>query len=555
MRNFKTYNLLIALLLGGILIFPSCDVTDGEFLDRYPSDTPSPDIFFVDESSAAQAVTAAYQPWTQGHSLMYRRDLALLLDAMSDDVHWRQAGSNDITQADWNITPDHGTMYVYWREIYRSINAANWAIKNIPKLLDKGLSQETIDPYIAEARFLRAFGYLFLTNFYGDVPLILSPLSNFEEFEQPRNPSAEVFEQIVTDFTFARENLPEQWPSERTGAATKAAAAAYLAKAELFRENYTAAETAARTAIQIAESTGYELVPDFPGIFEYENEPSPEVIFYMGFKDNDPDQGSNHMVEKLPRDLPAELYHVWGAGGWGYHLPQRDLYDAFEDGDPRRGYTIFAPGDFFGIYSAGEPFTYEHQSYNEDGELITYEVTYTDGDSIEYDMRWSPAGMNVRKGIQHIGHLANVRWSGMDIPLYRMSDLYLVLAEALAEQGKNEALDWVNKVRARPTVDMPPKTLADGNLVDLVRHERRVELAMEGQRLWDLIRWREMKNVFGDGTKVKRHFFSDYLPADQLDTKYNAPQLDNYPGDLVLFPIPQREMDQNSKITEQNPGY
>jgi len=141
------------------------------------------------------------------------------------------------------------------------------------------------------------------------------------------------------------------------------------------------------------------------------------------------------------------------------------------------------------------------------------------------------------------------------MPLMRMADLYLILAEALAEQGDNEALTWVNRVRARPSVDMPPKTTDDGSLVDLVRHERRVELAMEGQRLWDLMRWGTIKETFGDGTKVKKHFFSDYLPADDLESRFARPQLDNYPGDLVLFPIPQNEIDQNENINTNNPGY
>lgn len=76
----------------------------------------------------------------------------------------------------------------------------------------------------------------------------------------------------------------------------------------------------------------------------------------------------------------------------------------------------------------------------------------------------------------------------------------------MAEQGKDEALVWVNKVRSRPSVNMPPKSTADGDLVDIVRHERRVELAMEGERIFDLLRWDAVKDVFGDGKQIKLHF-------------------------------------------------
>ncbi|MGG6548449.1 UNVERIFIED_CONTAM: RagB/SusD family nutrient uptake outer membrane protein, partial [Prevotella sp. 15_C9] len=83
--------------------------------------------------------------------------------------------------------------------------------------------------------------------------------------------------------------------------------------------------------------------------------------------------------------------------------------------------------------------------------------------------------------------------------------------------GKDEALVWVNKVRSRPSVNMPPKSTADGDLVDIVRHERRVELAMEGERIFDLLRWDAVKDVFGDGKQIKLHFYSDYLPETSSD--------------------------------------
>ena len=93
---------------------------------------------------------------------------------------------------------------------------------------------------------------------------------------------------------------------------------------------------------------------------------------------------------------------------------------------------------------------------------------------------------------------------------------------------------------------MPPKSTADGDLVDIVRHERRVELAMEGERIFDLLRWDAVKDVFGDGKQIKLHFYSDYLPETSSD---------KFPTDHILFPIPQYEMDQNKAIIENNPGY
>lgn len=155
-----------------------------------------------------------------------------------------------------------------------------------------------------------------------------------------------------------------------------------------------------------------------------------------------------------------------------------------------------------------------------------------------YDYRWSPSDMNVRKMTENVEGLTNVRYGGMDIPVMRMADLYLILAEALAEQGKDEALTWVNKVRARPSVGMSEKTLADGSLVEIVRHERRVEFAMEGQRIFDLLRWDAIKDVFGDGTQVKLHFYSDYLTEPSLRYKDPITGLSRYPDDQVLLLFP-----------------
>ena len=174
---------------------------------------------------------------------------------------------------------------------------------------------------------------------------------------------------------------------------------------------------------------------------------------------------------------------------------------------------------------------------------------------MRYDYRWSPTGMSVKKLTENLAGLTNVRYAGLDAPLMRVADLYLILAEALAEQGKEEALIWVNKVRARQSVNLPPKTTADGTLRDIVRHERRVELAMEGHRIFDLFRWNALKSVFGDGKKVKLHFFSDFLPDDNSNKYKTGIGLRKYPTDHILFPIPQYEMDQNIAITSNNPGY
>ncbi|HYC85543.1 MAG TPA: RagB/SusD family nutrient uptake outer membrane protein [Chryseosolibacter sp.] len=527
-----------------------------EFIDRYPLDRPNPANFFIDDVSARQAVNAAYQPWTRNAD-MFQRDAIIVWDAMTDDSYWRPSRGPSIAQERWDITATHGAINNYWELAFQSINNANFAIQGIPMSSDPNFTEEEKLPYIAEARFMRGFAYLFLVSFFGDVPLIDKPLSTFEEYHQARVAKSEVFDQIIADFEFAKQNLPDEQPGAE-GAAVKATAAAYLAKAYLYSEDWANTATAAVDAIAIAQSTGFALVSDYLSIWDHANEGNPELLFYISYAHNSEQFGQNMTIQRISRSLPPQLRYIYGAGdGWGYALPQRDLYDAFESEDPRRGYTLFAPGDVFGIYNQAAPFTYTHERYDETGKIVKNTVTYNNGDPVTYDYRWSETGLNVRKMIMNMEGITNVRWAGQDVPLMRMADLYLMAAEAYARQGNPLALTYVNAVRARPSVNMPPRVVGDGrpgsaSLLDIVKHERRVELAMEGIRLFDLLRWGELKTVFGDGTKVKRHFYSDYVTRDKFDNPLSY--LNNI-LDPVLFPIPQAELDANQAINVNNPGW
>lgn len=542
----KYITITIAFIAGLLLLTTGCN--EDEFLTKYSKAEPSPENFFVDDATARMAVNACYHPWLFGQADMLRRDMLILLDAMTDDSYWRPNRSFAIALERWDISPNQRHVTRWWNNIYQSINAANFAIENIPNSSDVNFTEEAQAPFIAEAKFMRGYSYLFLTTFYGGVPLFTSTASDFEKFNTERSAKADVLEQVIADFKDAKDNLPEGISQQ--GTPTRAAAAAFLAKTYLFLEDWPKAEAAAREAIQIAEADGYQMLDDYMSIWS--DEGNEELLFYWSFVENSEDYGQNMTVQRLSRDLPPTLQLAIGGNGWGYALPQRDLYDAYEENDPRRGYTIYSPGEDYEIYPGPEPFEYTHEIIPNEGDTVRKDVTYEAGDMVEYDYRWSPTGLNVRKMTQSVKDIANPRWDGLDIPVMRMAEVYLILAEALAEQGNSEALNWVNKVRSRPSVNLPDKTSGDGDLVDLVRHERRVELAMEGLRIFDLVRWGVLEEVFGDGTKVKRHFYSDYLP-DGSSNKYDAPV-----GDLSLepiFPIPQDEIDQNSEINTNSPGW
>lgn len=529
----------------------TCTVSCSEsFLDMHPKDKPSSDNFLIDASSARQLFVASLNPLVTS-TQVYAKRFGIICDGLTDDSGLRLNGLTDVQ--DWDLTPRQQYVVDWWKATYRSINAANYAIQEIPKLADKGVSQEEIEQYVAASRFMRGFNYLFLVTFYGEVPLIDHPLSSFEEFSQPRASLESIYKMILSDFEYGKTRLSKDGAGFK-GMPVRSAAAAFLAKTYLYMKDFKNAEAQARDAIKIAEADGYHLIDSYPDIFSIDNEGNPELLFYFSYERNSGLWQQCFCVERNVRDIPGKLKYIQGGDGWGYALPTRDLYDAYEDGDPRREYTLYYDGCYFGKYTPNEPFEYNDYRY-ENGVEVYDKITYKTGDDVLYDYKWSPTGISVKKLTEDLTGLTNVRYAGLDWPLMRMADLYLILAESLAEQDNPEALAWVNKVRARPSVNMPAKTSADGNLVDIVRHERRVELAMEGQRLYDLLRWDAVKAVFGKGNKVKLHFNSDYMPDSSSDKFKTVPGLSKYPDEHILFPIPQDEIDRNSEIFGNNPGY
>ena len=197
-------NNIVLLVTGFFLFLSSCNEED--FLNRYPLDQPSPDIFFIDEGTARMAVNACYYNWKFGTNLL-RRDMTILLDAMTDDSYWRTNRNPSIALEMWNISPTHLNVREWWLHPLQSIGAANFAIDRIPQSTDPAFTAEKQAAYIAEAKFMRAYSYLFLTSFYGDVPLHTTTASDFEAFNSPRTPKAQVLAQVVEDFTYAKKTF------------------------------------------------------------------------------------------------------------------------------------------------------------------------------------------------------------------------------------------------------------------------------------------------------------------------------------------------------------
>lgn len=545
MKN-KLSLFMIALLVA--ILFTGCNEDD--LLSKYPKDAPNAENFFINATSARQAANSPFAimsqvPWD------FKRYWVTRLDIFSDDSYTRNVNDR-IPNLRWTADPTWYGYYTWYYCFYKGINNANFAIDGIPTSSDPTFTEEERARYIAVAKLAKGFCYLNLATLWGDVPYYATFIENPDSAFIPRTPKSEVMAKTIEELRYAAENLPHSWSGDDEGFPTRAAGAGMLAKAYLYNKDYANAVTACRNALDIADAEGYKLMDDYVYMMSYDsqsNGDNKEFIYRFDFLENGaPNNPSNEMmVERMVRDAPTPVKNIYG-GGWGYALPSRDLVDAFEPGDPRRVYSMWIPGDFYGVYNEAEDFTADS--------------TYHKGDKIYYKTGWSYSNTNTRKIWQRDMIDGTLLWNdeqqgGYDIPLLRYADLVLFYAEALIENGQvPEGMAQLNRVRGRASVNMPPLTAANQNDArKKLRHERRIEMNMEGQRLFDLMRWSADDGVSGSyleqvfGTGLNGHpilmRYGDDVTLKEQDLEFPK---------HLLFPIPQQELDRN-KLIEQNPNW
>jgi len=567
MKNiYKIFTLLIVVLLIG----QSCSE---DFLDRGPKDTPSPNNFFYGEETAMQAALAGISriQFHQSAAVALRGGAYTSnLDLMTDDQYAR---SNKASWYGWDVTTTNSNVRKYWESFYKIVASSSFAIENIPTSTDPDYGPEDQKKAIAVAKFIRAWAYSDIVVLFGDAPLITNLLKTRDEYYQPRNSADSIYLQIIEDLKYAAENLPDKW-SNYSSAPTKAAGVAFLARAYLYYADYikygngssdadsyfSKAATAVESAVSQAAVQGIALRDQYEDFWLAANESSNSgVIWKIEFAEGQKGYGSRIPWIRSVRDINKEFRSINGSG-WGYCLPQRDLYDEYEEDDPRRGYTIYAPGDFYGIYHGATTAPIDYFYINETtGDTIHTQKSYSDGDTVLYNYKWSPSGMNTKKTDNNTG--LSFDQCGQDVIFFRLAGLYLTAAEVYAETGNvAKALKYVNLVRSRGDVNLPARALGDSrpgdnNIIDLVRHERRVELALEGYRLFDLARWGLLKTYKQRGAnhEIPRHFYYNLLPESN-EAKWDIPYGTPGPG---LWPVPQNEIDNNDALTDadQNSGY
>ncbi len=493
-----------SLLTLGLLVGTSCTK---EYLDVKPTDTVTAENFYKTQTDAIQATNAAYSQLQQNG--MFNYSLWGIGDVMSDNSFLGGGGAADgieFQQLDSYTIPTTNPLTTsHWQRAYLGIGEANQVLLHVPDItMDATIKNRCL----GEAEFLRALYYFYLVRGFGDVPLVLTPAQTAAEAASvTRTPTAQVYAQIVKDLTDAITKLPTSYSGDDVGRATKWSATALLAKVYLTQGDLPNAATQARAVIA---SSGKSMWPNFADNFKVETENGQESLFEVQFKSGLSSYSTDGPGSVMNEFWGARFYgspYVVSSGGYGFNIPEKDLVAGYGVGDTRRAATVFAPGDKY-----------------PDGQVQPSSPTALPGDPLCY---------NVRK--QYVGTVSVNNWdSPLNFPVLRLSEMYLILAEAAGPTG--EGVEAINKVRRRayglaintpaPAVDL---TAATSNFKAAVVQERRLELAFEDDRWYDLKR---------TGTLV----------ATMTAQGKSIKDFNN------LLPIPQSEINVNPNLT-QNPGY
>lgn len=503
------------------LILVSCE----NYLDKVPLDTPSSATYWATTEQAELWVNNLYNSLGGVEESIY--------EAYSDNAFGRAGnGSNNI--ANGSYEPNDSRVNGEWG--YQNIRLSLEFFENVQNVPD--IQQETLDELSGQVNFILAYNYYKLVTFFRDVPLVTEPLEIVDS-DIPKSSKEEVVAYIMEKLDLAINTLPIEWPEADTGRATKGAALALKARVLLYNERWS---EAADTAKEVMDLGVYELHPNFEELFRWEfNNQTKEVILAKQYAE------TARVNDIVRRYAPFTLI------GFALILPTADLGSSYQMND---GLSIQDSP----LYDPTHPFDNRDPRYYH---TFLYHGSELNGDILDLtgtESRFAITYLNFRK---YIGNLSNAFWpSHVNWNLFRYADVLLMYAEAKNEaSGPDDsvynALDLIRERAAMPSVD---RTMYSDkvSLRKFIRNERRVELAGEGLRYFDIIRWRTAENVMN--INMKSMDLSEWVDGP-VDEQGN-PILVEKPVEVRTFnpsrhyvwPIPQAAIDQANNL-EQHPEW
>lgn len=491
------YKILPIAVLSSSLIF----ITTGckkSFLDVDPQGKQASQQFWQTQDDATKGVNAIYANLRGWTNVAFA---PIAVESMpSDDVQKGSTAGDATFMNDYDnftVTSSQGQIQDFWTGQYQNINYCNQVLDNIPAInMDANLKSR----YLAEAKFVRAYSYFRLVRAFGGVPLRLHLAQSPNDYNLPRASKDSVYAAIEQDLTDAASVLPQSYGVTDIGRATKGAALALHAKVAMYQKKWTDVLNLTNQVMAL----GYSLFPNYEQLFRIQNENSRESIFEIQCTYLSSNSGASNSQYSQVQGDPQTSPSV----GWGFNVPTQDLVNAYEAGDPRKDATILFAGE-----------------------------TTPEGDKVPAANPGLPSMYNQKSYVPFALAAVDNQGSDQNVRVLRYAEVLLMNAEAANELANlTQAISSLEMVRARaramqsdPNV-LPKITTTDqGALRTAIWYERRVELAMEFDRFFDLVRTGQAPTVLKSKGFVA--------------------------GKNELMPIPQNEIDLSAGLLTQNPGY
>lgn len=488
----KRYSIIISCFLF-VAILTGCS----DFLDKQPLDQLKQDTFYKNEIEIQQGLVSTYfryRAMTIG-GLGSGNGSAMDLEALTDNGYSSSGfqGLQNIAQGGMTSSIG-GATSDQWEKAWQGIAYCNAFLDNMAREDVKALvSEENYNRYVGEALFNRCYFYFLLIQNYGDIPLVTKAVKMDTPYVGlPRDPVSKIVTQLLTDIDTAIAGLPLK--AYTNGHAVKGSAIMLKTRILMYDKQFAEAAKAAYTLIGDPKNP-HSLTNNFSGLFFGEQANNPEIMFSVWYSSPD----DMHQFDQY-------------TGSRMSCYPLFDLVKAFEEKspgvkDPRLNMTLFMVGDPWIMYNGKEEKTFQYKEKNPvlgqpDIILDPTVYTYSAGQFPPRDAspRTSEGNIPVsclawKKGVNQSLVQPRDKISSQHCVLMRYADLLLLYAEAMFESGQGtdpRALKALNDVRDREGVKMPLKTeLTREN----IRNERRVELAYEGVRYYDIKRWDIAKDV------------------------------------------------------------
>ena len=509
----KKFKYLFALILG--LSVVGCSDLEEDALGQLDPDERNVDLTTVETTIAGaygNLSARAFMSRGLGLTVMLRSDMVTIGNP-STNAERIEHDQFQVSLTNPLILNPNNPERSFWPRMYQIIRGANETLRELEVLEE----EDAVEAEIAgRARFIRGFAYYHLVRLFGDVPYLDETTTTLLASEATRTPVDEIYENIIADFEFAKQSLPDSRTDRALPA--RSAASAFLASVYLTRENYQMAYDEATDIINNAGIYNLALEPDYRNLFHAVNtDLSSEPIFVIDFTGTNVGDESRDYLAAFTGFFGQATYYP--SGGWSVMVPSQRVFDTWEDGDYRKEVNFDA------------------EALDNTGAVLSF-ANYSSLDGRNANRP------HISKYTAMAGDLPQANTSGRDshsnYQMMRFGEVLLIAAEAAAEIGRTaEADGFINMIRERArngngtgTPSTVPADISGATVADVLE-ERRLELAFEQKSWYDIVRREMGDDVFGPNGLETQNFDAsrDYL-----------------------LPIPPLEISNNPNLT-QNPGY